>query len=141
LNLIDDYSTEDILQLFLQLIRTGTVSSVNKEKATVKVFFEDRDESVSGDLQVVSRNTMNKKDYWLPEVDEMVLCLFDPRGEETGYVIGVLYSDKDKTPAELNKSHIDHRGLWIDGKNYIYFDEKNKEFVIGHENPVRWVET
>lgn len=123
------------------MLRTGTVSSVDKEKSTVKVFFEERDESTSGDLRVVSRNTMNKKDYWMPDVDEQVLCLFDPRGEEEGYVLGCLYSDVDQTPGELDKSKLDCRGTWFDERNYIYFDEKEKEFVIGHEKPVRWVST
>lgn len=122
-------------------IRTGTVSSVDREKATVKVFFEDRDESTSGDLKVVPRNTMRKKDYWIPDVDEQVLCLFDPRGEEDGYVIGGVYSEVDKTPGELDKTKINCSGLWFDDRNYIYFDEKEKEFVVGHQNPVRWVNT
>ncbi|GGG32987.1 hypothetical protein GCM10007425_29590 [Lysinibacillus alkalisoli] len=123
------------------LLRTGTVSSVDKEKATVKVFFEDRDESTSGDLRVVTKNTMHKKMYWMPEVDEQVLCLFDPRGEEDGYVIGSIYSDVDKSPADIDKSKVDTWGIWFDDKNYIYFDDKEKQFVVGHQNPVKWVDT
>ena len=123
------------------MLRTGTVSSVNKEKATVKVFFEDRDESTSGDLRVVSRNTMHQKHYWMPQVDEQVLCLFDPRGEEDGYVIGCLYSDIDKSPAEIDKTKTDTWDMWFDSRNYIYFDDKSKQFVVGHQNPVRWIDT
>lgn len=123
------------------MLRTGTVSSVNKEKATVKVFFEDRDNSTSGDLRVVTKNTMKKKFYWMPEVDEQVLCLFDPRGEEDGYVIGCLYSDVDKSPAEIDKTKADTWGMWFDSRNYIYFDDKTKQFVIGHQKPIKWVGT
>lgn len=123
------------------LLRTGTVSSVDKEKATVKVFFEDRDESTSGDLRVVTKNTMRTKMYWMPEVDEQVLCLFDPRGEEDGYVIGSIYSDVDKSPADIDKSKADTWGIWFDDRNYIYFDDKEKRFVVGHQNPVKWVDT
>lgn len=123
------------------MLRTGTVSSVNKEKATVKVYFEDRDNSTSGDLRVVTKNTMRKKSYWMPEVDEQVLCLFDPRGQEEGYVIGSFYSDVDKSPAELDSSKKDTLGIWFDKRNYIYFDEQRKQFVIGHQNSVKWVAT
>lgn len=123
------------------MLRVGTVSSIDEEKSTVRVFFEDRDESTSNDLRVVGRNTMISKDFWLPDVDEQVLCLFDPRGEEDGYVIGSTYSDADKNPGELDKSRLHCRGMWFDERNYIYFDKERKEFVIGHQNPVRWVDT
>lgn len=123
------------------MLRTGTVSSVNKKESTVKVYFEDRDNSTSGDLRVVTKNTMKKKFYWMPEVDEQVLCLFDPRGGEDGYVIGSFYSDVDKNPAASDSSKIDTWGIWLDSRNYIYFDDKEKQFVIGHQKPVKWVDT
>lgn len=135
------FSRNDLGKKTAPLLRTGTVSSVNEKDATVKVHFEDRDDSTSGDLRVVSRNTMNQKHYWMPDVDEQVLCLFDPRGEEEGYVIGGLYSEQDKTPTEINSARKNYRGIWFDEKNYIYFDIKTKEFVIGHQNPIRWVDT
>lgn len=123
------------------MLRTGTVSSVDKEKATVKVYFEDRDKSTSGDLRIVTKSTMHKKTYWMPDVDEQVLCLFDPRGEEDGYVIGSFYCDVDKSPAEIDSSKEDAFGVWFDDRNYIYFDDKEKQFVIGHQKPVKWVDT
>lgn len=123
------------------MLRVGTVSSINEKKSTVKVFFEDRDGSTSGDLRVSGLGTMTSKHYWMPDVDEQVLCLFDPRGEEDGYVIGSTYSDVDKNPGEIDSSKLHCRGMWFDDRNYIYFDKDKKEFVIGHQNPVRWVDT
>lgn len=123
------------------MLRVGTVSSVNERKSTVRVYFEDRDEETSGDLKVVGLNTMISKHYWMPDVDEQVLCLFDPRGEEDGYVIGSTYSDVDQNPGELDSTKLRSRGMWFDDRNYIYFDKDEKEFVIGHQNPIRWVDT
>lgn len=135
------YSNETLNGKTSPMLRVGTVSSVDEERSTVKVYFEDRDGSTSGDLRVVGLNTMMSKHYWLPDVDEQVLCLFDPRGVEDGYVIGSTYSDVDKNPGELDNSKLRCRGMWFDERNYIYFDKDKKEFVIGHQNPVRWVNT
>lgn len=123
------------------MLRVGTVSSINEIKSTVRVYFEDRDEETSGDLKVVGLNTMSTKHYWMPDVDEQVLCLFDPWGEGDGYVIGSTYSDIDRNPGEIDQSKLKARGIWFDDRNYIYFDKEKKEFVIGHQNPVRWVDT
>ena len=119
-----------------QFIRTGKVTSVNPQNCTVRVTFEDRDESVSPDLQVVMKNTLNKKYYWMPEVDEIALCLFLPNGEETGYVIGTVYSDVDKPVPEIADEGKERVGIWIDQNNFIKWVEEERRFVVQTENPV-----
>lgn len=86
-----------------QLIRIGIVSSVNPKNCTAKVLFEDQDEAVSYDLFVINHNTQDNQDYWLPDVNEAVLCLFLPIGIETGFIIGSYYSDVDK-PADNDQN-------------------------------------
>ncbi len=87
------------------LIRVGTVSSINAAAGTVRVAFAAQDDAVSYELPVVTRGSKNNKDYWLPDIDEQVLCLFLPnvsgRGVCEGFVLGTFYSSVD-SPAENN---------------------------------------
>ena len=82
-----------------RLIRVGTVSSVNAEAGTVRVSFAAQDEMVTYELPVITRGSKSNKDYWLPDVDEQVLCLFLPnvsgRGVCEGFVLGTFYSSVD----------------------------------------------
>ena len=120
------------------MLRYGTVSSVNRKECSVRVLFEDHDDNVSPELRVLVRNTMNKKDYWLPDVGETVICLFMPNGEETGFVLGSVYSDADKPVPEISIDEKSRSGFWIDSKNYIKWVEETGEFVVRSEKPVRW---
>lgn len=82
-----------------KLIRVGTVSTVNAAAGTVRVAFAAQDEMVTYELPVITRGSKNNKDYWLPDVDEQVLCLFLPnvsgRGVCDGFVLGTFYSSVD----------------------------------------------
>lgn len=82
-----------------RLIRVGTVSSVNAVAGTVRVAFSAQDDMVTYELPVVTRGSKSNKDYWLPDVDEQVLCLFLPnvsgRGVCEGFVLGTFYSSVD----------------------------------------------
>lgn len=82
-----------------RLIRVGTVSSVNAAEGTVRVAFAAQDDMVTYELPVITRGSKNNKDYWLPDVDEQVLCLFLPntsgRGVCDGFVLGTFYSSVD----------------------------------------------
>lgn len=79
-----------------KLIRVGTVSSINAAAGTVRVAFAAQDDMVTYELPVITRGSKNNKDYWLPDVDEQVLCLFLPntsgRGVRDGFVLGTFYS-------------------------------------------------
>lgn len=82
-----------------RLIRVGTVSSINAAAGTVRVAFAAQDDMVTYELPVITRGSKNNKDYWLPDVDEQVLCLFLPntsgRGVCDGFVLGTFYSSVD----------------------------------------------
>ena len=82
-----------------RLIRVGTVSNINAAAGTVRVAFAAQDDMVTYELPVITRGSKNNKDYWLPDVDEQVLCLFLPnvsgRGVCEGFVLGTFYSSVD----------------------------------------------
>jgi phage baseplate assembly protein gpV len=64
-------------------VRIGTVHSIDDEKKTARVKFEDKGGMISGGLHVLKR-----KDDWMPEVGQMVFCIMIPDGEGDGFVIG-----------------------------------------------------
>lgn len=87
--------SDDNSQLLNQLIRVGKVSSIDAAKCTARVTFEDNDDLVSDDLPIITRNTLFNKDYWMPDINEQVLCLFLPIGVSQGFVLGSFYSAAD----------------------------------------------
>ncbi|ARD47569.1 hypothetical protein [Sporosarcina sp. P33] len=121
-----------------ETIRIGVVSSVDPVKCMARVIFEDRDEVVSHDLAVMVPQTMKTKYYHLPDIDETVVCAFLANGQETGVILGSIYSESDKTPAPMHKRGRKRKGIWIDGKNFIEWVEEKKEFLVRSEKPVRF---
>lgn len=112
-----------------EAIRKGIVSAVNREKCTVKVYFPDWDEKVSYDLPVMQKNTLNTKYYWMPEVDEQVICAFFANGTQEGVVLGAIYSEADKVPSEFLISD-DCDGVRFSDGTLIRYDVTNHKLLI-----------
>jgi phage baseplate assembly protein V len=94
-------------QNFKNLIRVGIVSSINPEKCTARVAFGDRSNVVSYELPILVRGSLKNKEYWMPDTDEQVVCIFLPSGNAQGFILGSLYSQKDVPPVvDENKRHI-----------------------------------
>lgn len=90
-----------------QMIRIGNVSSINPSAGTVRVAFSDLDDQVTYELPVITRGSKSNKDYWMPDIDEQVLCLFLPNisghGVCDGFVLGTFYSRVD-APVESSEN-------------------------------------
>lgn len=67
-----------------ELIRTGTVSSVNNANKTVRVYFPELDEEVSDTLRIVDTGAP------MPSEMDEVLCIFLPDSPETGFVLKLM---------------------------------------------------
>lgn len=78
------------------MIRVGTVSATNPEKNTVRVTFPDHDDLVSGELRILARGGAKNRDFWMPDVDDEVVCIFPTNDENfcDGFVIGTLFNEK-----------------------------------------------
>lgn len=80
-------------------ISIGRVSSVDVNTNTARVAFSDKDDLVSGNLMIVNRGSMADKDYWIPDIDEQVLCLMMPNksglGLNEGFILGSFFSAED----------------------------------------------
>lgn len=81
------------------IIRIGRVSSIDVNTNTAIVAFSDKDDLVSGNLMIVNRGSMVDKDYWIPDIDEQVLCLMLPNksglGLNEGFILGSFFSAED----------------------------------------------
>ena len=67
-----------------QLARIGVVSSVDAAAGTARVAFTDLDNTVSQDLRILTRGSKHDKDYWIPDIDEQVVCLMLPNTSGRG---------------------------------------------------------
>lgn len=82
------------------MVRVGRVVEVDEKNARVRVQIEDADAVITWWLPVVYQKTQNDKHYWLPDIGELVVCVFYEDDWDTGFVLGAIYSDKDRTPAQ-----------------------------------------
>lgn len=114
------------------LIRVGRVSSINPGNATARVVFADRQNMVSYDLPVIVRQSLQNKDYYMPDVGEQVLCLFLPSGNAQGFCLGSFYSDADQPPvSDPNKRHV----TFGDGTR-VEYDRGTHTLTINAQGPV-----
>lgn len=78
------------------LFRIGTVTAQDEVNQTVRVTFDDLDNTVSPWLQVANRGAFQDDHYWMPDIDEQVCCFFMPTGNAEGYVLFSVRGDKNK---------------------------------------------
>jgi phage baseplate assembly protein gpV len=78
------------------LLRIGTVSSINYPAGRVRVCFTDQDKIVTDELPMLSH------EYEMPNVGEMVLCLFLGNGITKGFCLGRYFYNADP-PVESGK--------------------------------------
>lgn len=78
------------------MLRTGTVSAVYPKTDTVRVVFDDKDETTSPELHVLHRFSGKNKDYWMPDKGDQVLCIFNNNDKNfsTGWVLGSYFTER-----------------------------------------------
>ncbi len=98
----------DIKEL-AKFIVVGRVSSVHPEDATARVTFPAKDGKVSAPLSVLGRGSRSNKDYWMPDIDDQVLCIFAAdvggKGIGNGYILGTIFSSVDVPPASASATN------------------------------------
>jgi phage baseplate assembly protein V len=77
------------------MYRKGVVTVVDADRCRAKVRFPDKQDRISGWLDVLQANTQANQDYGLPDVGELVACMMDER-DEAGCILGALYTEANK---------------------------------------------
>ena len=83
---------------YTDAIRIGIVSSIDPDKGTAQVTFEDRDGIVSRDLHLNFMKTLEDYYYCMPDIGERVRVFFDPEAPSRGYILGSFPSDTREPP-------------------------------------------
>lgn len=93
----------DIKTLTQNLFFIGIVTDLLPEKGMAVVKMPDHDDKPTAPLFVLQRGTFETKHYWMPAIDEQVLCVRTPnfagKGMGEGFIVGAIYSKED-TPVE-----------------------------------------
>ena len=87
------------------MLRTGTVASVNVANNTARVKFDDKDGIASPELHILHRCSGKNKDYWVPDIGDQVLCIFNnnDNGQQTPNLVfqNHCYYNESGTPVGI----------------------------------------
>jgi len=102
---------------FRDLLRIGKVASIGIR--TARVEFPDTTSAdgkpmLSGELQILQHKTHKDKEYWQPDIGELVLCIFLGNGAQAGFIIGAVFNERDSVPENC------------EGKRVIEFEDKTR---------------
>lgn len=103
------------------VLRVGTVVTRDAARCRVRVQFSDNDGMVSYWCQVLMKKTHVDKEYWLPDVGEMAICVFLPFGHEQGFILGSAYNAEDRIPPSAT------------GDRFVLLDRGGDELLIDRQ--------
>lgn len=94
-------------------LRRGLVYSLDPTRCKVRVIFPEYHNMLSYWLRVKVQHSQYDKQYWMPDIGELVLVETDERGE-SGVVPGTWYNQKDvPCVASADKTHYHYKdGSW-----------------------------
>lgn len=81
-------------KIYNDMLRVGRISSINPTKGMARVTYEDRDNSVTDELPMLSFGFV----YWMPRVGDPVIVLHFGNGTESGVILGRYYCDENIPP-------------------------------------------
>lgn len=103
----------------------GIVKEIDPDKMMVRCKIPDMDGVLSPWLLIQVRNSLENKDYYLPDLEEQIVILLD-ENSESGVALGAVYSTKDTPPiSDKDKRHIRFK----DGTT-IEYDRKTHELKL-----------
>ena len=108
------------------IIRIGKVSSIDEDACTAKVLFEDRDNVVSYDFPMIVPLTLQDKYYYMPHLEERVLCVLLPNAPSKGFILGSYYCDK-RIPEYKDKNKV---YVEFEDKTLVEYDKKEHKLKI-----------
>lgn len=84
---------KEALLLARNIVKAGRVNSIDRDKGTVKVLFEDRDNTISDNLPLFEFVAF-------PNVGDRVVCIFIGNSIDVGFCLGRYYSNENPPPSE-----------------------------------------
>lgn len=102
----------------MQVLRTGNISSVNYEKGTAKITYEDRDGATTNEFPFLAWA------YWMPKIGETVLVGHLASGS-TAVILGPIWTDEHK-PAAFGADLYRQEMSTTPGEAYAAYSSKSK---------------
>jgi len=107
-------------------IKIGRVSAINEATGAVEVVFQDKDDIVTDELPLLAF------EYYMPEINDLVLCVFLGNGIEAGFCLGRYFSDVYGTPVQ--DKAIYYKDFF--GEASVKYDKNTKTLFLDAENIV-----
>ena len=111
-----------------QLVREGTVTACFPERHTCRVVFEDKDNMTSAEMPILTTCAAGNKFYAMPDVGDVVVCLFASNADQTGtgWIIGSRFNDKSKP----NANSQDVMRMDFNDDTFVEYNRKSHELKI-----------
>ena len=118
----------DIERIARGMVRKGTVCSTNPADMTVRVRYDEKDGTESPELSVLCQGAGGNKHYWLPDVGDQVLCIFEANDKNfsSGWVLGTFFTKGH--PPQVSSQEI-RRLDFCDG-SFVEFDRASGNLTI-----------
>jgi len=116
------------------MLRTGTVASVNVANNTARVKFDDKDGIASPELHILHRCSGKNKDYWVPDIGDQVLCIFNNNDKNfsTGWIMGSYFTETQ--PPQVQSKDI--MRMDFAGGSFIEVDRAAGSLKINFTGPI-----
>lgn len=108
------------------MIKVGIINEIDLKKSLYRVKFEQDDNVKSYWFQPLYPSTNKDKTYFQYSLGEQVLVLMPYEGNQDGYIVGSMYSEKDKPPR--TKEGI--RYIQFEDGNYLQYDKNKKSLTV-----------
>lgn len=102
------------------LVQTGKVNSINYDAGTVRVIFDDIQNSISGELPMLSG------EYKMPDVGDKVLCIFLSNNPSRGFCLGKYYQSSN--PSQTAGEGVFYKDLF--GEGFIKYDKSTHTLTL-----------
>ena len=108
------------------MIKVGIINEIDLKKSLYRVKFEQDDNVKSYWFQPLYPSTNKDKTYFQYSLGEQVLVLMPYEGNQDGYIVGSMYSEKDKPPRFTEGI----RYIQFEDGNYLQYDKTKKALTV-----------
>lgn len=108
------------------MIKVGIINEIDLKNTLYRVKFEQDDNVKSNWFQPLFPSTNKDKVYYQYSLGEQVLVLMPYEGNQDGYIVASMYSEKDKPPRVTEGLQY----IQFENGNYIQYDKTNKALTV-----------
>lgn len=108
------------------MIKVGVINEIDLKNTLYRVKFEQDDNVKSNWFQPLFPSTNKNKTYFQYSLGEQVLVLMPYEGNQEGFIVASMYSEKDKPPRVTEGLQY----IQFENGDYIQYDKTNKSLTV-----------